>query len=98
VITETTDLASQVGDQIKFEEDAADRPNVCARFYRTDAWPLTSVNTLCVRLIQDGASGLTVSPEAASSTFEARTIPLIVGREFRNDGTGPAWLNHGDLS
>ncbi len=96
VITETTDLASQEDDQIEFERAEIDRPNVCARIYRAGPWPVAPVNTICVRLIQDGANGLTVSPGGGYIDIRSKGNPLIVGREYRNDGTGPAWLNHGE--
>ena len=96
VIAETTDLASQVDDQIEFERAAIDRPNVCARFYRAGPWPVAPVNNICVRLIQDGAEGLMVSPDGGYVDIRSKGNPLIVGREYRNDGTGPAWLNHGE--
>jgi hypothetical protein len=96
VITETTDLASQVDDQIELEKEAAHRPNVCARFYRVGPWPAASVNTICVRLIQDGANGLTVSPDGGYVDVRSSVNPLIVGREYHNNGSDPAWLNHGE--
>jgi hypothetical protein len=97
VISEATDLASQEEDQIEFERAATDRPNVCARFYRAGPWPVAPVNNICVRLVQDGADGLTVSPDGGYVDIRSKGNPLVVGREYRNDGTGPAWLNHGEL-
>ena len=97
VITETADLASQEDDQVELEKAASSRRNVCARFYRIATWPVAPVNAICARLTQDGAEeGMTVSPGGGYVVFRSKGNPIIVGREYRNDGTGPAWLNHGE--
>jgi len=96
VITETLDLPSQEDDQIELEKPASSQPNVCARFYRTDSWPVTPVNTICGRLIKDGANALKVSPDGGYVHVRSNSNSLIVGREYRNNGDGPAWLNHGE--
>jgi hypothetical protein len=96
VITESTDLASQGHDQIEFEKAAVARANVCARFLRTSSSPLALVNTICVRLWPNGAIELKVSPDGGYVDIRSETNPVIVGREYRNDGTGPDWLNHGE--
>jgi len=96
VITEVLDLPSQEDDQIEVERSAEDRPNVCARFYRTGTWPVTPVNTICVRLVEDGANGLQVRSDGGYVDAQSKNNPLIVGREYRNGGDGPAWLNHGE--
>jgi hypothetical protein len=97
VITETTDFASQQDDQVEFERAAISRPNACTRFYRTSHWPVAPVNTICVHLIHDGAEErMPVSPNGGYVAFRSKGNSLIVGREYRNDGTGPAWLNHGE--
>ena len=96
VITESTDLASQEHDQVEFEKAAVARPNVCARFLRTGSSPLELVNTICGRLVQNGADGLSVSPDGGFVDIRSKTNPVIVGREYHNDGTGPDWLNHGE--
>src|SRR5437870_4138743 len=49
-------------------------------------------DNICVRLIQDGANGLTVSPDGGYVNVRSKGNPLIVGREYHNDGTGPARL------
>src|SRR5262249_30962006 len=85
VITDTSDLASQQDDQAEFERAAATHPNVCARFLRTDSWPLERANTICARLDQDAADGLSVSPAGGFVHIRSKSNPLIVGREYRND-------------
>ncbi|MBR0856760.1 hypothetical protein [Bradyrhizobium liaoningense] len=88
---------SDIDDQIEFEGEAMDRPNVCAKFFRTGTWPLKQGNAICIRQgNNDEGSGLEVSPEGGFVTVRSKTNPLIVGREFRNDGSAPAWLNSGD--
>jgi len=96
VITESLDFPSQVDDQIELERTVIGQPNVCARFYRTGTWPVAPVNTICVRLIQNGPNGLKVSPNGRYVDIPSKSDPLIVGREYRNNGAGPAWLNHGE--
>ncbi|WP_426422610.1 hypothetical protein [Bradyrhizobium genosp. A] len=96
VVTETADFASQQDDQADVERAAASRPNVCARFLRVGSWPLEPANTICVRLAQDGADGLSVSPDGNFLNIRSRTNPLIVGREYRNGEAGPSWLNNGE--
>jgi hypothetical protein len=96
VISETTDFASQEDDQTEFEQAAVDQPNVCARFLRATSWPLVPVNTICARLAPVGPHGISVSPEGGFVDIRSDDSPLIVGREYRNDGTGPIWLNHGE--
>ena len=86
---------SQEEDQSQYEQAAVDSPNVCSRFLHATSWPLVPVNTICARLVQDGADGISLSPEGGFVSIRSKSNPLIVGREYRNDGTGPVWLNHG---
>jgi hypothetical protein len=51
---------------------------------------------ICGRLVQNGANGLSVSPDGGFVDIRSKTNPVIVGREYHNDGTGPDWLNHGE--
>jgi hypothetical protein len=37
-----------------------------------------------------------VSPDGGYVAFESEVDPLIVGREYRNSGSGPTRLNHGE--
>lgn len=97
VVKDFRDFASQRDDQLEFEGDAIDRPNVCARLFRAGTWPLTHENTICIRQGRgDEGNGLEVSPQGGFVHIRSQANPLIVGREFRNDGSAPAWLNNGD--
>lgn len=97
VIEDFRDFASQLDDQIEFEGEAMDRPNICVKFFRNGTWPLKQTNAICIRQGKnDEGGGLEVSPEGGFVTVRSKTNPLVVGREFRNDGSAPAWLNNGD--
>jgi hypothetical protein len=39
---------------------------------------------------------MTVSPDGGYVVFQTNGSPLIVGREYRNNGAGPVWLKHGE--
>ncbi len=97
VVKDFRDFASQRDDQAEFEREAIDHPNLCARFFRADSWPLKLENAICIRQGRgDEGDGLQISPQGGFVDIRSKTNPLIIGREFRNDGSAPAWLNNGD--
>jgi hypothetical protein len=96
VITETNDRSSQPKDQLEPERQEADKERICALFFRGNSTQTVQhQNTLCARL-GPSYNELKVSHDASFIAVRSEERPLIVGRDYRNDGTGPSWLNNGD--
>jgi hypothetical protein len=99
-VTDTYSQTSQQDDQIELERQQDARAQICVKMYLgSSAEKFQRINSLCALVSQIDhsiADSLIVSPGAKFIAFGARGNPLIVGRDFRNDGRGPAWLTNGD--
>lgn len=103
VIADVYANGSQEEDQIKLEEADNAKARVCARFFTgNSAATLRRTNSLCglashTSLQPDSHTyAPAVSPGGKFVVFRGYKdqTPLIVGRDFRQDGRGPEWLTN----
>jgi hypothetical protein len=57
---------------------------------------MTAVNTICLSAQGNDIRRFRISPNAKYVGMEGNKDSVIVGREYRNDGTGPKWISNGD--
>jgi hypothetical protein len=95
-IVERMNMDAQPEDQIEFEKDWHFRLGPCVYIYRSEAASMTAVNTICVSAQGNDIRRFRISPNAKYVGMEGNKDSVIVGREYRNDGTGPKWISNGD--
>jgi hypothetical protein len=89
VLTEQLAPGQQAEDQIDLERESYEQAGDCVHFYRAEAGREPSrINSICGRGMWPG---LSVSPDGTYVLFPS----VIVGRDYRNDGSGPEWLTNG---
>jgi hypothetical protein len=95
VVTDVYDESSQQEDQLELERIEKARARICARLFRGDsADALRRINSLCALADQIDSDTVIVSPNAKFIVMPGRGNPLIVGRDYRSDGSGPEWLTN----
>jgi hypothetical protein len=95
-IVEEMNMNEQPEDQAEFEKDWQSRLGPCAHIYRSEATSIKAVNTICVSAQGTDIRRFQISPNAKYVGMEGNKDSVIVGREYRNDGTGPKWISNGD--
>jgi hypothetical protein len=96
VIEETLDMNAQPEDQQQFEPEASSAGVSCVHILRSNrdnSW--TTINVICARRDGDWSKQLIVSPDGNFVAVQGKSGSFIVGRDYRNDGTGPSWITHG---
>ena len=95
-IVEKLNMNEQPEDQAEFEKDWHFRLGPCAYIYRSEAMSMRPINTICVSKQHSDVWRFKISPNAKYAGMEGNKDSVIVGREYRNDGTGPKWISNGD--
>jgi hypothetical protein len=93
-IVEEMNMNEQPEDQAKIEEGLKARIGPCAYIYHSES--IKAVNTICVGAQDNDIKSIKISPNAKYIAMEGNKDSTIVGREYRNNGTGPKWINNGD--
>jgi hypothetical protein len=76
-----------------------DTERYCVRLFSgQSAGALEQINSFCALKEPDRiwVDPIRVSPNARFILFEGPVDPAIVGRDYRNDGSGPNWFTHGE--
>jgi hypothetical protein len=95
-IIETMDMSEQPEDHAAFEEEVRAEAGPCVHIFRANGTsPVTAVNRICSHTSGGDMRRMYISPNANYVAITGRKEFVIVGREYRNDGTGPAWLKTG---
>jgi len=95
-IVEKMNMNEQPEDQAEFEKDWHLRLGPCAYIYRSEAMSMRAINTICVSKQDSDVRRFKISPNAKYVGMEGNKDSVIVGREYRNDGTGPKGISNGD--
>jgi hypothetical protein len=96
VITEELAVDGWPVDQQELERHAADRASTCVHLLLSESGRgARRLNSICARLGKGAADKLNVSPDGNYVAIESTSAPLIVARDYRNEGTGPDWLTNG---